>query len=113
MMSVVRSRVAARRPARMLRLGRRVDRCGRVVEDQDARVDRERARDRDALPLAAGERDPALADHGVVALRQPLDELVRLRSPRGALDVLLRQVAARRTRCCRARTRRRGTDPAR
>ena len=52
------------------RLGRRVDRRGRVVEDQDARVDEQRARDRDPLPLAARERDPALADDRVVALRQ-------------------------------------------
>ena len=75
-----------------LRLGRRVDRRGRVVEDQDSRVDDERARDRDALALAAGERDPALADHGVVALGQRLDELVRLGEPRGALDVVVGRV---------------------
>ena len=96
-----------------LRLGRRVDRRGRVVEDQDARVDDERARDRDALALAARERDPALADHGVVALRQPLDELVRLREPRRALDLARRSRRAGRTRCSRARSPRRGTDPAR
>ena len=79
MMSVVRSahRLAQADPDP--RLGRRVDRRGRVVEDQDPRVDHERARDREALALAARERDPALADHRVVALRQPLDELVRLR----------------------------------
>ena len=75
------------------RLGRGVDGGGRVVEDQDPRVDRERPRDREPLALAAGERDPALADHGVVALRQPLDELVRLRRARDRLDRLLRQVA--------------------
>ncbi len=61
------------------RLRRRVDGRGRVVEDEDPRIDGERARDRDALALAARERDAALADHRVVALRQPLDELVRLR----------------------------------
>ena len=77
-----------------LRLGRRVDRRGRVVEDQDARVDDERARDRDALALAAGERDPALADHRVVAVRQRLDELVRLREARRALDLLVGRVGA-------------------
>ena len=44
------------------RLGGRVDRGGRVVEDQDARVDEERAGDREALALAARERDAALAD---------------------------------------------------
>ena len=75
------------------RLGRGVDGCGGVVEDEDPRVDRERPRNREPLPLAAGERDPALADHRLVALRQPLDELVRLRGARDRLDRLLRQVA--------------------
>ena len=74
------------------RLGRRVDGGGRVVEDQDARVDHERARDREPLPLAAGERDPALADHRVVAVRQLLDELVRLRGARRPLDLLVGRV---------------------
>ncbi len=40
----------------------RVDRRRRVVEDQDARVEQQRARDRDALALAARERQAALAD---------------------------------------------------
>ena len=52
------------------RLGRRVDRGGRVVEDEDARIDEERAGDREPLALAAGERDPALADHRLVAVRE-------------------------------------------
>ena len=39
-----------------LLLGRGVDRGGRVVEDQHARVGEQRARDRDALALAARER---------------------------------------------------------
>jgi len=64
--------------------------CGRVVEDQDARINRESACDRDALALAAGERDPTLAHDGVVALRQSLDELVRLSGSCGSLDVFLR-----------------------
>src|SRR5207247_3624729 len=50
--------------------------------------------DRDALSLAAGERDSALPDHRVVALGEPLDELVRLRGPRGRLDLGVREVAA-------------------
>ena len=37
------------------------------------------ARDGDALALAARQADAALADDRVVALRQPVDELVRLR----------------------------------
>src|SRR5919108_5404048 len=49
-----------------LGLGRRIDGGRCVVEDQHARIHQERAGDRDALSLAAGERDPALADHRVV-----------------------------------------------
>ena len=72
-------------------LRRRIDRGGRVVEDEDARVDREGARDRDPLPLSARERDAAFADDRVVSLRQALDELVRLREPRDPLDLCVRQ----------------------
>src|ERR687888_129344 len=64
-----------------------------LVEDEDPRVDGESARDRQPLPLAAGQRDAALADHGVVPLRQPLYELVRLRQARHALELLVVQVA--------------------
>ena len=73
-------------------LGGGVHRRGGVVEDQDPRIDEQRPRDRDPLPLAAGERDPALADHGFVALGQLLDELCRLRLPRGLLDLLVGRV---------------------
>ena len=74
------------------RLGGGVDGGGRVVEDQDPRVDHERAGDREPLALAARERDPALADHRVVAVRQLLDERVRLGGAGGRLDELLRHV---------------------
>src|SRR5262249_25510853 len=60
----------------------------------DARADGECAGDRDTLALAARERDAALADHGVVALRQALDELVRLRGPRSLLHLVLRELTA-------------------
>ena len=45
----------------------------------------QRARDRQALALAAGERQAALADLRVIALRQARDELVRLRAARRLL----------------------------
>jgi hypothetical protein len=61
--------------------------------DADPRVDGQRPGDRQPLALAAREGDAALADHGVVALRQPLDELVCLRCTRDRLDRLLGQVA--------------------
>ena len=46
-----------------------------------------RARDRDALALAAREPDAALADDRVVPLLELLDELVGVRDPADALDV--------------------------
>ena len=95
MISVVRPahRLAQREPD--ARLGRGVDRGGRVVEDQDARVGDERAGDRDALALAARERQAALADHGVVALRQRRDEVVRLRAARRLLDLGVARIRPR------------------
>ena len=51
-----------------LRLG--VEARGRLVEDQDARVGEDGARDRHALALAARELDPALAHDRVVAVRE-------------------------------------------
>ena len=70
MMNVVRPAIASSSASLMLLLGRGVDRGGRVVEDQHARVGEQRARDRDPLALAAGQRQAALADARVVALRQ-------------------------------------------
>ena len=49
------------------RLDLRVERAGRLVEDEDRRILEEEAGDGDALALAAGELHPALADMGVVA----------------------------------------------
>ena len=63
-------------------LGLDVDAAGGVVEDEDARVHHERPRDRDALALAAAEREAALTDDGLVALGERLDEVVGLRGLR-------------------------------
>ena len=51
-------------------LGDGVDAAGRVVQDQDARVEQQGAGDGDALLLPAAERRAALADRRVVALRE-------------------------------------------
>ena len=59
-----------------------VERRGRLVEDEDARIGGERAGDGDPLALAAGEVGAALLDHRVVALRKLGDELVRAGEPR-------------------------------
>ena len=95
MTNVVRPAITSRSARLISLLGRGVHRGGRVVEDQDARVGQQRARDREALALAAAERQPALADARVVAVGQPLDELVRLRAPRRQLDLLARGVRPR------------------
>ena len=55
-------------------LGLGVERRAGLVEEQELRIGIERPGDRDALPLAARELQPALADLGLVALRQALDE---------------------------------------
>ena len=47
-----------------------VERAGRLVEDQDARIADQGAGDGDALALPARQAAAALADHGVVAFRQ-------------------------------------------
>ena len=52
-----------------LALGFGVDRGGRLVEDQDPRIDQQRPGDRDPLPLAARERLTSFADQRVVAQR--------------------------------------------
>src|SRR5438552_2389643 len=57
-------------------LGLGVERARRLVEDEDRRVAQDRARDRDALLLAAREAVAALADDGVVSLRQRRDHMM-------------------------------------
>jgi len=55
-----------------------VERTGRFVEDQDARVLEEHSSDRETLALAAGELVAAFADDGLVAVRQRRDEVVNV-----------------------------------
>ena len=47
-----------------------VERARRLVEQQDRAVGEDRARDREPLPLPAGQPHAALAEIAVVALRQ-------------------------------------------
>ena len=61
----------------------RIDRRERLVQQQDRRIPQERAGNGDALALAAGEADAALADDGVVALRQAGNETVGVGRPCG------------------------------
>ncbi len=57
-------------------LGLGVERAGGLVEDEDAGVGEDGAGDGDALALAAGELDAALAYDGLVLLGEALGELV-------------------------------------
>ena len=59
-------------------LGPRIDGAGGLVEDEDRGILQEGAGERDALALAAGETHAALADLGLVALRQVDDKGVRV-----------------------------------
>ena len=68
-------------------LGGAVDGAGGVVQDQDARVFQKGARQGDALPLAARQGDPALADDGVVAVLKRLDEVMGGGRARGRFEV--------------------------
>ncbi len=68
-----------------------VDGRERVVEDEDARVLRDRACDRRPLLLAAGQRHAALADHRVVPRREVLDVLAELRHLAGPIELTLGQ----------------------
>ena len=70
-------------------LGAGVDRGGRVVEDEDGGAENEGAGDGHALALAAGERGAALADHGLVVVRQAHDVVGQLGVFGGAVDALL------------------------
>ena len=92
MTKVVRSRhePLQRLLHRLFRLGVQC-RCG-LIQDKDARVLQEGARDRDALALPAAELDPALADARIVALRHRLDEVVGVRSQGSRLDLPLGRI---------------------
>ena len=68
------------------RLAVRIERACRLVEDEDLRVEDQRARDRQALPLAARQIGRALVNIGLVAARQPVDEFLRAGKPRRAHD---------------------------
>ncbi len=64
----------------------------RVVEDQHPRVGEHGPGDRDPLPLPARQREPVLADHGVVPVGQVVDEVVRAGQPRRAAHPLQRRL---------------------
>src|ERR1700730_9977020 len=62
-----------------------IERARSLVEDEDARIGHQGTRNGDALALSPGERSAPLAHHGVVALGQLQDKVVRARE-RGGSD---------------------------
>ena len=87
MTSVVRSRGDAVERRLDLALGVDVERRGRLVEDEDRRRLEHGAGDGDALLLAARELQAALADLGLVAVGQALDEVGDLGGLGGGLRI--------------------------
>ena len=75
-------------------LGLGVDGAGRLVEDEERRVEGERAREGDELLLADREPRAALAHLGLEALGQALDEAVGVHLARGPADALVRDFRA-------------------
>src|ERR1700730_9568306 len=70
------------------RLTLRIERRGRLVEDHQPGIDDQRARDGDALALAAGEIGRALLDPRLITLGQTFDELLGACEPGRAHGVL-------------------------
>ena len=69
----------------------RVERTGRLIEDQDARVGDQRAGNGEALTLTAREVGRAFLDVGFIAVRHPLDEFLGAGEAGGADRILQRQ----------------------
>ena len=92
------------------RLGRRVERRRRVVEQQQRGTSHERPGEGDALALATAEADAALADDGVDAVRGVAHEGVGA-SQAQRLPQLVVRTGGPRARGCGGSTRRTGTPP--
>ena len=87
MMMVVRPRMSFSSACLHQALGFRVQRTGRLVEQQDGRILENGPRQRDPLALTARQPRAALAQEGVVALRQLAQKLIGGRGHRGGLDL--------------------------
>ena len=59
-----------------------VERARRLVQDQDRRIDDQRPRNRESLPLTSREIRRTFINVGFVAARQLVDELLRASQPR-------------------------------
>src|ERR1700681_2271570 len=68
-------------------LGFRIERCGRLVKQDDRCILDQRTRDGDTLALAAGKLQSVFADRSVVASREAEDKIVRMRGLGGRDDL--------------------------
>ena len=67
---------------------------GRFVKDEDLRILQDRSCDGDALALTAGEDEAAIADLGIDAARQTMNEFLCIRGTNGIPDLFIRRVQA-------------------
>ena len=74
-----------------------IERCGRLIQQDDGRVLQKRASDRYALALTARKLAAVLSDHGVIALRQLAHEIVAHGSLGGCQHFFVCRVAATET----------------
>src|SRR5689334_21019017 len=70
-------------------LALRVEARRRLVEDDHRWIAKKHSRDRDALSLTTGQLDATLADLGIPALRQALDEFERVGGTRRGIELFL------------------------
>ena len=92
-------------------LGLRVEVRRRLVEHDDVRRLEQQAGDGDALLLAAGEPVAAVADHGVEAVGQRLDERQDLRAAQRLAQLVVGRVGPARRAGSRASCRGTGARP--
>src|SRR5208337_901463 len=71
------------------RFGERIERAGRLVQDENRGILKERAGDREALALAAGEQPAAFAGIGLKAVLLSLNDIENLGALAGRAQLLL------------------------
>src|SRR5580700_1615517 len=71
------------------RLALGVERACGFIENEDARVGEDGARDGQTLALASGELDTALADDGLITFGEALRELINTSDSAGLEELLL------------------------
>src|SRR6185437_12147093 len=69
-----------------------IDRGGSFIEDQNARIDKQRASNRNALPFAARERLPPLAHQRIIAMCQAKNEFMGVSGTGCSNNLLLLRV---------------------